>query len=213
MRSRVVLIDLPKGGRRVIDYYHLPSEQTAWAAPYRGREGKLCSRKNTNRHNGIFRRSKPDCTRMEVLGSQFLAHLSRTLRNRACGALLLQFPTQPDQPKNCVTRLSVPASSVSVENKWYRLWFRVVRTLRSPGCPFLRKARISASPWPPIGRSLTISPFHNAPRFWIRVAHPPRGTRPASASNFFERQWRVTTDLRIASATVDASCSGGVSEY
>jgi hypothetical protein len=70
-----------------------------------------------------------------------------------------------------------------VENKWYRLWFRVVRTLRSPGCPFLRKARISASPWPPIGRSVT-SPFHNAPRFWIRVAHPPRGTRPASGSNF-----------------------------
>src|SRR3984893_15876657 len=78
MHSRVVLIDLPKGGRRVIDYYHLPSEQTAWAAPYRGREGKLCSRKNTKRHNGIFRHSKPDCTRMEVLGSQFLAHLSRT---------------------------------------------------------------------------------------------------------------------------------------
>jgi hypothetical protein len=30
---------------------------------------------------------------------------------------------------------------------------------------------------------------------------------------FFERQWRVTTDLRIAPATVDARCSGGVSEY
>ena len=44
---------------------------------------------------------------------------------------------------------------------------------------------------------------HNALRFCIRVAHPLRGTRPVSASNFFERQWRVTTDLRIASATVD----------
>jgi hypothetical protein len=30
---------------------------------------------------------------------------------------------------------------------------------------------------------------------------------------FFERQWRVTTDLRIASVTVDVRCSGGVSEY
>jgi hypothetical protein len=54
---------------------------------------------------------------------------------------------------------------------------------------------------------------HNALRFCIRVAHPLRGTRPVSASNFFERQWRATTDLRIASATVDARCSGGVSEY
>jgi hypothetical protein len=36
---------------------------------------------------------------------------------------------------------------------------------------------------------------------------------PFSASNFFERQWRVTTDLCIASATVDARCSGGFSEY
>jgi hypothetical protein len=78
MRSRVVRSDLPKGGRRVFDYYHPPSEQTAWAAPYRSREGKLCSRKNTNRRIDIFRRSKSDCTSMEVLGSQFLAHLNRT---------------------------------------------------------------------------------------------------------------------------------------
>jgi len=41
MREGVGLIDVPKGGRRVFDYYHLPSEQTAWAAPYRSREGKL----------------------------------------------------------------------------------------------------------------------------------------------------------------------------
>jgi hypothetical protein len=78
MREGVGLIDVPKGGRRVIDYYHLPSEQTAWAAPYRGREGKLCSRKNTSHRVGVFRRSKPDCTSMQVLGSQFLAHVSRT---------------------------------------------------------------------------------------------------------------------------------------
>jgi hypothetical protein len=78
MRSRVVLIDLPKGGRLVIEYYHLPSEQTAWAAPYRGREGKLCSRKNTNRRSGIFRGSKPDRARIEVMGAQFLTDFGRT---------------------------------------------------------------------------------------------------------------------------------------
>ena len=99
MRSRVVLIDLPKGGRRVIDYYHLPSEQTAWAALYRGREGKLCSRRNTNRRVGIFRRSKSDCTGMEVLGSQFLTHLSLTLAELS-GVSERIFHAVPDLARN-----------------------------------------------------------------------------------------------------------------
>jgi hypothetical protein len=60
MRSRVVLVDLPKDGRRVFDHSRLPRKQTASAAPYRSREGKFCSRKNANRRLGIFRRSKPD---------------------------------------------------------------------------------------------------------------------------------------------------------
>src|SRR5947209_1018789 len=38
--------------------------------------------------------------------------------------------------------------------------------------------------------------------------YPARRTRPISASNFFEREWQVTTDLRIASATLHARCSG-----
>jgi hypothetical protein len=78
MNSLVVLIGLPKGGRRVIDHYDPPSKQTAWAAPYRRWESKLRSRKKTNRGTGVFWRSKSDSTGMEVLGSQFLACLSRT---------------------------------------------------------------------------------------------------------------------------------------
>jgi hypothetical protein len=35
----VVLMGLPKGGHRVIDHYHVPSEQTARAAPYRDESG------------------------------------------------------------------------------------------------------------------------------------------------------------------------------
>jgi hypothetical protein len=31
---------------------------------------------------------------------------------------------------------------------------------------------------------------------------------PFSASNFFEKQWRVTADLRITSVIVNARCSG-----
>src|ERR1700730_16408335 len=71
--SRVVLIDLPKDGRPVIEDHHFPPKQTAWAAP-----GKLCSRKNANRRRVIFRRSKSDSAGIEVLRSQFLTDLSRT---------------------------------------------------------------------------------------------------------------------------------------
>ena len=78
MRSRVVLVDLPKDGRRVFDHPRLPRKQTASAAPYRSREGKFCSRKNANRRLGIFRRSKPDCTGIELPGSQFLANFGST---------------------------------------------------------------------------------------------------------------------------------------
>jgi len=98
MNSVVVLIGLPKGGRRVIDHYHVPSEQTARAAPYCGCEGKLRSRKNANRRTGIFRRSKSDRSGVELLGSQFLARLRRTGLNilRHAGALLCS--TQRNRP-------------------------------------------------------------------------------------------------------------------
>ena len=58
MGSRVVLIDLPKDGRRVIEDLRFPTEPPASAAPYRSGEGKFCSRKNANRRVAIFRRSK-----------------------------------------------------------------------------------------------------------------------------------------------------------
>src|ERR1700730_8065364 len=73
MGTRVVLIDLPKDGRPVIEDHHFPPKQTAWAAP-----GKLCSRKNANRRRVIFRRSKSDSAGIEVQRSQFLTDLSRT---------------------------------------------------------------------------------------------------------------------------------------
>jgi hypothetical protein len=59
MRSRVVLVDLPKDGRRVIDDLHLPAKQPEAAAPYRSGEGKLRPRKNANRRIGILQCSKP----------------------------------------------------------------------------------------------------------------------------------------------------------
>ena len=85
MREGVGLIDVPKAGRRVIDYYHLPSEQTAWAAPYRGREGKLCSRKNTSHRVGVFRRQTPTIIRVLQRKLYREAKDELTLRDDACG--------------------------------------------------------------------------------------------------------------------------------
>jgi hypothetical protein len=65
-----VLVDLPKDGRQVIEHLPLPPS----IAPYRTGEGKLRSGKNANRRVGIFRGSKPDCTGIEVLRSQFFAN-------------------------------------------------------------------------------------------------------------------------------------------
>ena len=60
MRSRVVLIDLPKDGRRVIEHSGLPAEP-GMPYTYRGCKGKFCSRKNANRRVEIVPRSKSSC--------------------------------------------------------------------------------------------------------------------------------------------------------
>jgi len=78
MSVGLVLVDLPKDGRRVIDHSRLPRKQPTWAAAYRSGEGKLCSREKANRRVGIFRCSKPYSARSEMLGCQFLSDFSRT---------------------------------------------------------------------------------------------------------------------------------------
>jgi hypothetical protein len=79
MTSRIVLIDLPKDGRRVIDHVCIPAKQPAWPpAPYRGCKGKLRSRKNANRRVGIFRCSEPYRAGIEMMGCQFVANSGRT---------------------------------------------------------------------------------------------------------------------------------------
>ena len=65
----VVLVDLSKDSRRVIDHFHLPPKPPASAAPYRSGEGKLCSRKNANRRVYIVGRGESCRTRIELLGS------------------------------------------------------------------------------------------------------------------------------------------------
>ena len=71
-------VDLPKDGGRVSEHFHFPSQPAESVTPYWSGEGKFCSRKNADRRLGIFRRSKPDCAGIEVLGSQFLASIGST---------------------------------------------------------------------------------------------------------------------------------------
>ena len=79
MRSRIVLIDLPKDGGRVFDHLPPPIQLArASVAPYRSGEGKLRSRKNANRRIGIIPCSKPASAEIEKLGSEFLANFGRT---------------------------------------------------------------------------------------------------------------------------------------
>jgi hypothetical protein len=78
MRSRDVLVDLPKDGRRVIEGTRFPTEQAVRPTTYGFGKRKLCSRENANRCIAIFRRSKPNCTGIEVPRFQFLANFGRT---------------------------------------------------------------------------------------------------------------------------------------
>ena len=78
MRSRVVLVDLPKDRGGVIEGTRFPTEQAVRPTTYGFGKRKLCSRKNANRCIAIFRRSKPNCTGIEVPRFQFLANFGRT---------------------------------------------------------------------------------------------------------------------------------------
>jgi hypothetical protein len=78
MRMWVVLVHLPKDGRRVIDHFRLPRKEHARSAPYDVCEGKFCSPKDTNCRLDIFRRSEPYRTSIEVMRGQFVANLGRT---------------------------------------------------------------------------------------------------------------------------------------
>jgi len=78
MRSRVLLVDLPKDRGRVIERTRFPTEQAARPTLYGFGKCKLCSWKDANRCIAIFRRRKPNCARIEMLRSQSLANFGRT---------------------------------------------------------------------------------------------------------------------------------------
>jgi hypothetical protein len=78
MHPRVILVDLPEDGPRVIDHSRLPRNPSESHEPYRGCKGKLRSRKKANRRIGIFRRSKPMRARIKLMRSQSLANFRWT---------------------------------------------------------------------------------------------------------------------------------------
>src|SRR3984893_7142522 len=117
MCSRVVLVDLPEDGSRVMDCIRLPAKQAARHTPYLLGKGELRSRKNTNRCAGIFRRSEPTSAGIEVVGGQFIADLCRTRLNimQAVVAhaedLLFCPQPQPTKVKSCARGLMVPTGA------------------------------------------------------------------------------------------------------
>src|SRR5262245_20048070 len=68
MCSRVVLVDLPEDGSRVINCSRFPAEQTTRPTTYLPGKGEFRSRKNTNCCVGILRRSEPSSASIEVAG-------------------------------------------------------------------------------------------------------------------------------------------------
>ena len=81
MGSRVILVDLPKNGRRVRERFRFPSQPAEPVTPYRSREGKFCPRKKANCRVAILRRSKRSRAGIEVSGPRFLANFGRTSDN------------------------------------------------------------------------------------------------------------------------------------
>ena len=78
MCARVLLVDLPKDGGRVLEGTRFPTEQAARPTTYGFGKCKFCSWKNANRRVGIFRRSETDCAGIEALGFQCLTNFGRT---------------------------------------------------------------------------------------------------------------------------------------
>jgi hypothetical protein len=78
MCSRVVFVDLPEDGSRVIDYIRFPAKQPALPTPHLLGKGELRSGKNTNCCPDIFRRGESSSASIEVVGGQFVPNLGGT---------------------------------------------------------------------------------------------------------------------------------------
>ena len=78
MSSRVVLVDLPKDGCRVIEHLALPPKQPAWATPYRSGKASSVPGRTQTAVLASSGAANPLVPGIEVLGSQFLTHFGRT---------------------------------------------------------------------------------------------------------------------------------------
>jgi len=78
MCARVILVDSTEDGRRMGNDTPLPAKEPTRAVHYHPLEGELRSRKNANRHAGIFRCSESASARIEIAGGEFIANLGRT---------------------------------------------------------------------------------------------------------------------------------------
>ena len=75
MHSQLVLVDLSKNGRLVVDRLHLPPEQASRQASNLASEGQLRTRHYTHGQSGIIRGSEAACPGAEVTGHELIADL------------------------------------------------------------------------------------------------------------------------------------------
>src|SRR5262245_1212271 len=77
MRSRVVLVDLPEDGRRVMNCTRFPAEHTARPTTYLSGKGEFRSWKNTNCCVGILRRSEPSSRPLQPIRKDLVIRFRR----------------------------------------------------------------------------------------------------------------------------------------
>src|SRR6516162_1298746 len=119
MCARVILVDLTEDGRRMSDDTPLPAKEPTRAVHYHPLEGELRSRKNANRHSGIFRRSESASAGIEIAGGEFIAYLSRTRLYVVQAViahaedLLCCLQPQPTKKQDCARGLVLPTGSTT----------------------------------------------------------------------------------------------------
>src|SRR5713101_6518068 len=78
MHPRLVLVDLPKDRRPVVDPSRPEPEESGCRTRDLPRERKLRSRKDADRRRGIFGRGESTCAEAEIAGRQLVVNLGST---------------------------------------------------------------------------------------------------------------------------------------
>jgi len=119
-RGRLVVVDLSKDGRLVVDRLRPPPEQTGRHARNLASEGQFRTRHYTHRQSGIIRSGKAACSGAEVTCREPIADLrrSRTYALEAKVAHLgISLVGSPSAPRDISAFAVLPHHTKSYESK------------------------------------------------------------------------------------------------